>query len=191
MRLLQIGTIAAALSGAAVCAEVHAAGVDSMAPGPGMQLQSANPVAGKSATAPRAKKRAVAKRKKAPVRKSEQNVVDGYKQAYDLIYRDQDYARAIVMLRALGRDDHPDVANLIGFSSRKLGRTEDARAWYEKALAADPSHTRTLQYYGMWHIERGDIAKAAENLEKIRLICGSTCADYASLREALNGNMIY
>ena len=190
MRPLHIGMLTVALSGAAVFAEARAAGVDSMAPGSGMQLQSANPAA-KAGAAPRAKKKSVVKPKKAPVRKSEQLVIDGYKQAYDLIYKKQDYAEAILKLRALDRDDHPDVANLIGFSSRKLGRTEDAKDWYEKALAADPNHTRTLQYYGMWHLERGETAKAEEHLEKIRLVCGQGCADYASLRDALNGTMTY
>ncbi len=85
-----------------------------------------------------------------------------------LIYKQQNYADAIAALRTLGRDDHPDVANLIGFSSRKLGRTEDAKVWYETALAADPKHTRTWQYYGMWHLEQGDRAKAEEHLERIR-----------------------
>ena len=41
---------------------------------------------------------------------------------------------------ALGYDDHPDVAVSIGFAGDKLGRLDDARRWYEKALAADPNH---------------------------------------------------
>jgi tetratricopeptide (TPR) repeat protein len=124
-------------------------------------------------------------------KKSDLDFRDGYKLAHDAIYNQQDYARAIVILSALGHDDHPDVANLIGFASRKLGRTEDAKVWYEKALAADPKHTRTWQYYGMWHLERGDRAKAEQNLERIQLICGQGCEEYTSLRDALNGNASY
>ena len=41
---------------------------------------------------------------------------------------------------ALGYDDHPDVAVSIGFASSKLGRLDDAKRWYEKALSADPNH---------------------------------------------------
>ena len=137
-----------------------------------------------------AKEKAV-KKKKAPEKKSERPFIDGYRTAYDLVYKQQNYADAIVALRALGRDDHPDVANLIGFSSRKLGRTEDAKVWYEKALAADPKHTRTWQYYGMWHLEQGDRAKAEEHLERIGAICGQGCEEYASLRDALDGNITY
>ena len=126
-----------------------------------------------------------------PAKKSDNQFRDGYKNAYALIYRDRDYAAGIVALKKLGQDEHPDVANLIGFSSRKLGRTEDAKVWYEKALVADPQHTRTWQYYGIWYLEQGDRAKAEEHLEKIRLICGQGCDDYRSLQDALAGNITY
>ena len=55
-----------------------------------------------------------------------------------------------------------DVANLIGYSSRKLGRYDDSKLWYERALAADPAHARTWSYYGMWHAEQGNLLKARE-----------------------------
>ncbi len=126
-----------------------------------------------------------------PDKKSDNNFRDGYKKAYAAIYTDKDYAGGIALLRALGHDGHPDVANLIGFSSRKLGRVDDAKFWYEKALAADPKHTRTWQYYGMWHLEQGNRLKAEDHLERIRLICGQDCEDYRSLRDALAGNASY
>ena len=129
--------------------------------------------------------------KPAPDKKSDLDFRNGYKAAYDLIYKKKDYAAGIAALRALGHDEHPDVANLVGFSSRKLGRVEDAKVWYEKALYADSRHTRTWQYYGLWHLEQGDRAKAEDHLEQIRLICGQGCEDYKSLRDALNGNMTY
>ncbi len=124
-------------------------------------------------------------------KKSDLDFRSGYKLAYDAVYSRQDYTRAIAILSALGHDDHPDVANLIGFASRKLGRTEDARAWYEKALASDQNHSRTWQYYGMLHLERGDRAKAEQHLARIQLICGQGCEEYTSLRDALNGTMTY
>src|SRR5262245_8922966 len=128
---------------------------------------------------------------KAPDKKSQNEFLDGYRNAYNLIYKQHDYAAGIAALKALGHDEHPDVANLIGFSSRKLGRTDDAKVWYEKALAADHKHTRTWQYFGMWHLEQGNRLKAEEHLEKIQVICGTGCEDYLSLRKALDGNMTY
>jgi tetratricopeptide (TPR) repeat protein len=191
MRQLRTFLIAAALTSAAAIPHAGAASIQN--PPDNMQLQSADP-AGRT-KAPRVKKKPAGEGKtkapdtKAPDKKSEL-FIEGYRHAYDLIYRQQNYADAIVALRALERDEHPDVANLIGFASRKLGRTEEARVWYEKALTADPKHTRTWQYYGMWHLERGDRAKAEDHLKRIEAICGTGCDDYTSLKLALAGNGI-
>ena len=54
-------------------------------------------------------------------KKSERQFIDGYRTAYATIYHRHDYAAAITQLKALKRGDHPDVANLIGYSNRKLG----------------------------------------------------------------------
>src|ERR1700686_2494571 len=45
----------------------------------------------------------------------------GYRTAYATIYDRNDYTAAIEQLKALGHDDRADVANLIGYSYRKLG----------------------------------------------------------------------
>jgi tetratricopeptide (TPR) repeat protein len=177
-------TFAAALAGAAVFTCGNAQAVDSRDPAPSFKTQSAP-----AATKPAAKKKKAAPKKKQ--KQSDRQFLDGYRRAHDLIYRKQDYAAGIAALRALKRDDHPDVANLIGFSSRKLGRSEDAKVWYEKALAADPNHTRTWQYYGMWHLEQGNRLKAEEHLDKIAAICGTGCEDYKSLKLALAGGGNY
>jgi hypothetical protein len=52
------------------------------------------------------------------------------------------------------------VANLIGYASRKLGRYDDAKVWYERPLAADPNYAVTWSYYSMWHAEQGNLLKA-------------------------------
>jgi hypothetical protein len=124
-------------------------------------------------------------------RRSEQEFLDGYQQAYALVQAGQ-YDAAIAAFKALGHDEHPDVANYIGFASRKLGNYDDAKLWYEKALASDPKHVRTWQYYGMWHLEQGNRLKAEDHLETIRLICGGpACSEYKSLQEAIDGNLSY
>ena len=136
------------------------------------------------------------KKKKQPQKKqdkkSEQQFYDGYKAAHAMIYQGGDYAGGIARLRSLGHDDHPDVANLIGFSSRKLGRYDDAKLWYEKALAANPNHTLTWSYYGMWHAEQGNLIKAREHLTKVASICGNTeCREYVMLKEVIEGTRAY
>ena len=82
--------------------------------------------------------------------------IEGYRAAYATIYDRNDYAAAIEQLKALGHEDRADVANLIGYSYRKLGDYKVSQIWYERALKADPDHVRTWQYYGLWQLEQGN-----------------------------------
>jgi len=50
------------------------------------------------------------------------------------------------------------VANLIGYSYRKLGDYRLSQIWYERALKSDPNHVLTWQYYGLWQIRAGQTA---------------------------------
>jgi tetratricopeptide (TPR) repeat protein len=124
-------------------------------------------------------------------KKSELEFRDGYRAAYALVQAGQ-YQAAFVAFKALDADDHPDVANYLGYVSRKLGRYDDSKVWYERALAADPKHVRTWQYYGMWHVEQGNMLKAADFLEKIEAICGNrTCKEYQDLKGGMEGTVVY
>jgi hypothetical protein len=57
---------------------------------------------------------------------SDEEFLKGYHAAYALIYDKGDYASGIEALRALGYDDNADVATLLGYASRKLGRYDDS-----------------------------------------------------------------
>ena len=109
----------------------------------------------------------------------------GYRAAYATIYDRNDYSAAIEQLKALGHDDHPNVANLIGYSYRKLGDYKLSQVWYERALKADPNHVLTWQYYGLWQIEQGNRDQAQYHLSRIAAICGTDCEEYRSLAAAL------
>ena len=115
----------------------------------------------------------------------EQHFATGYRAAYATIYDRHDYVSAIEQLKALGQDDLADVANLIGYSYRKLGDYKLSQAWYERALKADPNHVRTWQYYGLWQIEQGNRDQAQYHLGRIAAIAGTTSDEYRSLAEAL------
>jgi tetratricopeptide (TPR) repeat protein len=92
------------------------------------------------------------------------------------------YEAGIAAMKSLGYDDHPDVASSIGFAYAKLGNLGEARAWYNKALAADPNHLATWGYSGALYVVQGDIAKARGDLEHIKAICGGTaCREYQEL----------
>ena len=110
---------------------------------------------------------------------------EGYRAAHATIYQRNDYAGAIEQLKALGHDDNASVANLIGYSYRKLGDYRLSQTWYERALKTDPNHVLTWQYYGLWQIEQGNRDQAQYHLSRIAAIAGTTSEEYRSLSEAL------
>jgi tetratricopeptide (TPR) repeat protein len=112
--------------------------------------------------------------------------VQGYSAAYATIYDRHDYAAAVEQLKALGHDDNAYVANLIGYSYRKLGDYKLSQVWYERALKTDPNHVLTWQYYGLWQLEQGNRDQAQYHLSRIAAICGTDCAQYRSLAAALD-----
>lgn len=111
--------------------------------------------------------------------------LDGYCAAYATIYDKHDYTSAITQLKALKQDDRADVANLIGYSYRKLGDYKVSQAYYERALKADPNHARTWQYYGLWQVEQGNRDQAQYHLNKLASLTGTNSAEYKSLADAL------
>ena len=114
-----------------------------------------------------------------------------YRAARQLIL-DGNYEAGIAAMHALGHDEHPDVANYIGYANRKMGNYDQSKIWYEAALKADPNHVRTWSYYGMWQMEQGNRLKALEDLQKVQLICGNTtCEEYRQLKAVIDGNATY
>jgi tetratricopeptide (TPR) repeat protein len=109
----------------------------------------------------------------------------GYRAAYATIYDRNDYASAIAQLKALGHDDSAAVANLIGYSYRKLGDYKVSQIWYERALKADPDHVKTWQYYGLWQVEQGNRDQAQYHLNRIASLTGTSSEEYRSLAAAL------
>jgi tetratricopeptide (TPR) repeat protein len=111
--------------------------------------------------------------------------IQGYHTAFTSIYDRRDYATAIDQLKTLGHDDYANVANLIGYSYRKLGDYKLSQVWYERALKDDPNHVLTWNYYGFWQIEQGNREQAEYHLSRIAEICGTDCTEYRTLAAAL------
>jgi TolA-binding protein len=149
---------------------------------------SRNPGSTTQPTAPKGTKDSSAKPKKKKT--SDQEFRDGYRAAYALVQAG-DYKAAFEAFAALDADDTPDVANYMGYTARKMGDYDLSKYWYERALASDPKHVRTWQYYGMWQVEQGNMLKAADFLENIRLICGTTCKEYQDLKGGMEGTVAY
>lgn len=117
---------------------------------------------------------------------SDPKFLAAYRTAYVAIYDNHDYTGAIDQLKLLKRDDVADVANLIGYSYRKLGDYQSSKAYYELALKDDPNHVRTWQYYGLWQLEQGNREQAQYHLNKIASLAGTDSSEYRSLAAALD-----
>src|ERR1700759_1459026 len=130
-KLLTLTAFGLALVAAAPTQPVFAAGggdpgsADQMRPG-----ASSAPPSGRPAQPPPA-------RSSHRTKKSEkQSFLDdpGFKQGYHVAYQtssdSHDYAAAIDQLHALGHDDYANIANLIGYSYRKLGDYKLSQVWY-------------------------------------------------------------
>ena len=165
-RILTLAALAMALATAPVITTVYANGDDSPSP---------------PASSKKNKKKGGAIESSTKYAKFE----DGYRVAYSTIYDRHDYADAINQLKALGHDDNAAVANLIGYSYRKLGDYQLAQVWYERALKADPNHVKTWQYYGLWQVEQGNRDQALYHLNKIAQLVGKDSEEYRSLAAAL------
>jgi tetratricopeptide (TPR) repeat protein len=174
--------LAAIVLSVAVGAPRFAAAIETNGPAPPAPQQTTQP-SGTTTTKHKTKKEKSG---------SAEKFLNGWHKAYALVYDKGDYVGGIAALHAMGYDDNVDVATLIGYASRKLGRYDDAKYWYDKALAADPNHALTWSYYGMWQAEQGNVLKAKDDLEKVRSICGNTeCREYVALKEVIDGTRTY
>ena len=164
IRLLTLAIFAMALIAVPLLTPVHAAGDDNPAP---PASGSKKDKKGKSSSI------------------DNDRFTAGYRTAYAMIYDRNDYTSAITQLKALGHDDMAAVANLIGYSYRKLGDYKVAQIWYERALKADPNHVKTWQYYGLWQVEQGNRDSAQYHLNRIAALAGTSSEEYRSLAAAL------
>jgi Flp pilus assembly protein TadD len=77
---------------------------------------------------------------------------------------------------------HPDVLTYIGYTYRKMGRLDQAEAYYRQALAVAPRHRGAMEYYGELKVERGDMADARRLLTALDRQCAFGCVEAETLR---------
>jgi tetratricopeptide (TPR) repeat protein len=95
------------------------------------------------------------------------------------------YAEALPLLFRIKDRHKPNVLNLIGYSTRKLGDIDKGIDYYHQALAVDPGYTKARQYLGEAYLQKGDVGKAKEQLMEIADRCGGPCDDYELLVAAI------
>lgn len=77
-----------------------------------------------------------------------------------------------------------DAYNYLGYSSRWMGKYDEAFAAYGKALALDPQHKGALSYSGIAYLKTGQRAQAEAQLEKLQSLCAS-CSETSELGKAV------
>lgn len=98
----------------------------------------------------------------------------------------KDYRGAMPILEKIlaknGR--HADALNLMGYCSRKLGDTDEALEYYQKALAIDAAHIGANEYLGELYLELKELPKAEERLRVLTKACNG-CEEQEELEELI------
>lgn len=95
--------------------------------------------------------------------------------------RKGDFKLALHYLGQAKSTTDPRIITYIGYSHRKLGHWDVAMGHYARALAINPDFVVARGYLGEAFVERGEHAKAAEQLDEIAKRCGTTCEEYKTL----------
>jgi tetratricopeptide (TPR) repeat protein len=112
--------------------------------------------------------------------KKSSNTDETYSAGY-LLAKAGKFEEAIKILKTADDQSDPRILNYLGFSSRKLGDVDTALGYYTRALATNPNYTVARAYMGEAFLQKGDAAKAKEQLAEIEKRCGRACAEFAEL----------
>jgi Tfp pilus assembly protein PilF len=85
---------------------------------------------------------------------------------------------------------HPQNADAYAYSGyawQKLDDPKKAAENYQTALNIDPTHLGAQKYLGNIHLAKGDIARAMESLQALKITCGlQGCAEMDELESDIN-----
>ena len=99
----------------------------------------------------------------------------------------KDWTAAIAELDRLARRDakNADVQNLLGYSYRNAGQTDNAFVAYQNALRLDPRHKGAHEYIGIAYLTVKQPDKAKEHLTALKSICGDNCEETQDLAKPI------
>jgi predicted Zn-dependent protease len=97
------------------------------------------------------------------------------------------FDQALPKLQELDKDspNNPDVLNLMGFTYRKTGHTDEALDYYNRALNLEPKHLGANEYLGELYLELKQPQKAKERLAVLKAACGD-CEEYQDLKTKID-----
>jgi tetratricopeptide (TPR) repeat protein len=104
--------------------------------------------------------------------------------AYALIQARR-YDEALTTLDLLKNPNTAIALNYRGYATRKLGHLDEGIGYYLKSVALDPHYAQVREYLGEAYLIKGDVPRAAAQLQAIKQICGTTCEAYEHLAVAI------
>lgn len=94
------------------------------------------------------------------------------------------YEDAQIVLAQMPQEDDRTLTYL-GFTSRKMGQSDLAMTYYERALELNPANVLARSYMGQGLVESGDLTSALAQLRAIRAHGGTGTWAEVSLRNAI------
>lgn len=102
------------------------------------------------------------------------------------------YQDALDIFDAIADKNDAMVLTMMGYATRKLGRTDEGIAIYHQALAIDPDNLNTHEYLGEGYLAAGRIDLAEAQLDTLARLCGGThCEQYQDLEKAILGEPVW
>ena len=99
----------------------------------------------------------------------------------------ENFPKALKALKTYTKSQPNDADgwNLYGYTSRKMGKFDKAKIYYDRALEIDPNHKGALEYQGELFIQTNRIDLAYQNLNKLDELCPNSCFELEQLKESL------
>jgi len=95
------------------------------------------------------------------------------------------YGEALSQLKLAKDKNNPRILNYMGFTTRKLGRVDEALTYYKRALTVNPDYTLARAYMGEAFLQQGKLALAREQLSEIEKRCGKSCVAFSELHNEI------
>src|SRR5712672_396855 len=95
------------------------------------------------------------------------------------------YDEALATLDLLRNPNTAEALNYRGYATRKLGRLDEGIDYYRRSVALDPRYPLVREYLGEAFVIKGDMGSAKAQLQAIKGICGTDCAQYKHMAAAI------
>ena len=103
-----------------------------------------------------------------------------------LLAKARRYDEAIATLDLLKNPNTAVALNYRGYTTRQMGKLDEGIGYYLRSVKLDPHYALVREYLGEAYVLKGEMANANAQLAAIRRICGTSCAAYEHLAEAIS-----